>query len=159
VSVTLTKSWPFVKGAHGYPSRPRQITVRDRMPHRNGRAERAASGSAYRQTRVMNASPPHRRLRRGIAVSIVVLASLLVGNETVAALTAGIELGTAPVARAVTHLPAERPALPRGLTAALRTLLILAIAVVVADRALADREPARRSAIVGGATTWRGPPA
>jgi hypothetical protein len=102
-------------------------------------------------------------------VSIVVLASMLVGalaagtpvagNETVAALTAGIELGTAPVARAVTHLPAERPALPRGLTAALRTLLILAIAVVGADRALAEREPARRSAIVGGATTWRGPPA
>jgi hypothetical protein len=109
------------------------------------------------------------RVRKVVAVSVVVLASLLLGaltsgtpvagNDSVAALTAGIELGTAPVARAVTHATVERVGGLNAVALVLRTLLVLAAAaVVVLRRAATDHESSTRSLLVASGRTWRGPP-
>jgi hypothetical protein len=107
-------------------------------------------------------------LRRALGIYVIVLASLLLGalaagtpvagNDTVAATTAGIELGTAPVARAVQSAVA-----PHRLPLARALAIVLQIALVGAALwPLVEVPPdaqSRLRLLCSGARTRRGPPA
>ena len=108
-------------------------------------------------------------MRRAVVVSLLVLASVLLGalaagtpvagNDTVAAVTAGIELGTAPVARAASPAhDALRLSLVRALLALLQ--LVLAAAALVAAFGPWIAAPGNpRSLLRSQVRQRRGPPA
>jgi hypothetical protein len=101
---------------------------------------------------------------RRILIGLLVLSSILLGalaagtpvagNDTVAAVTAGINLGTAPVRASTTHAVAD--------VAPLRALLLALLLLLVAatTRWVDFREPARlvRSLVRGQTGDGRGPP-
>lgn len=109
-------------------------------------------------------------MRKAIVVSVLVLASILLGslaagtpvagNDTVAAVTAGINLGTAPVVRAAST--AQLPDATAALRAAITVLLVVA-STVVAGSAFATHlvvAPSRRRSLLRSQVgARRGPPA
>jgi hypothetical protein len=106
-------------------------------------------------------------VRKAVAVSLLVLASILLGalaagtpvagNDTVAARTAGIEFGTAPAARVVQVAAVSSSAI-RVLVVVVRSVVAAAGALVVwrliTEHTLFGRASSRRAAI-----SRRGPPA
>ena len=108
-------------------------------------------------------------MRKAMVIGLLVLASILLGalaagtpvagNDSVAAVTAGINLGTAPVARtAPTAAISARVSALRALLTIIRTAFEGA-AVLLAATLLVDVPGGVRSLLRGQARTRRGPPA
>lgn len=107
-------------------------------------------------------------VRKAIAVSVLVLGSMLLGaltpgvaaaaTDSVATTTAGIELGTAPVIRAAANAAAHAALLAlRPLFSLFR--LLVAVTVVLASAGLVLEVPSGlRSLLRSRAGTRRGPP-
>ncbi len=108
-------------------------------------------------------------MRKGVLVAVIVLTSILLGslaagtpvagNGSVAAVTAGIELGTAPVARAAASATVEGLGALRSLVTSVQVLLIL-VAGLVVRRGFGGVDPTTdRGVDLARAHTRRGPPA